>query len=137
MIAGPKHIESVLIIAADTELLTFLSWELGGTYPVLPCETCARAIKVAESAKPDLILLHLPPTRDRQLLKAVNDFTSHPIVSQTPVILISRLRPSSLIVSKYVDKRRVAAHLSKTVPAELLRTEVKKVLMSSCKIDAA
>jgi response regulator RpfG family c-di-GMP phosphodiesterase len=131
MIDRPKHVEAVLIVADDPELLTSLSWELGGEYPVLPCESFSKALTVARCAKPDAIVLHFTPTQKKQIASILNDFKNDPIVSNIPVLLISGLKSFLSAPSRHIGRNRVAGHLRKPIAPETLRTEVRRVLTSN------
>ena len=96
MIARPKRIETAMVIADDPEIWAFLTWKLGNLYPVLPCNSFTYAIKIAECAKPDVIVASAP-TQKEQLPMDLEDFSTNPSVSSTPFILISNFEPPELL----------------------------------------
>lgn len=134
MICIPKQTKTVMIIDSDPESLEFLSWELGGTYPVLPCASTGDVLEVAMEANPDAIIIVLSREGQEMPGDTLRKLRGDSNTSQVPVMLVVLAKEIEYTIPDGIPGSMSLSVIMGPVQPDALRNEVEKVMTSSCHI---
>jgi CheY-like chemotaxis protein len=131
--AQTVHVQTVLVVDDDPEWLDFLSRTIGSQYPVLSATNGEDAVRRAQRACPDVIILDVMLYGGKDGFSTYAELQRDPRTQDIPVIMFTEVnRQMSLTfgaedTDRYLGKAP-AAFLEKPISAERLLEKVRDVL---------
>jgi CheY-like chemotaxis protein len=131
--AQTVHVQTVLVVDDDPEWLDFLSKAIGSHYPVLCATNGEDAVRRAQCACPDVIILDVMMAGGRDGFSTYAELQRDPRTRDIPVLMLSEVNRKTGLdfdaenMNRYLGKAP-AAFLEKPISAERLLGEVEKVL---------
>ena len=131
--AQAVHVQTILVVDDDPEWLDFLSRTIGSQYPVLSATNGEDAVRRAQRACPDVIILDVMLYGGKDGFSTYAELQRDPRTQDIPVIMFTEVnRQMSLTfgaedMDRYLGKAP-AAFLEKPISAERLLEKVRDVL---------
>ena len=131
--AQTVHVQTVLVVDDDPEWLDFLSRAIGSQYPVLSATNGEDAVRRAQRACPDVIILDVMMPGGRDGFSTYSELQRDPRTQDIPVLMLSEVNRKTGLdfgaeeMNRHLGKAP-AAFLEKPISAERLLGEVEKVL---------
>ena len=127
------HVQTVLVVDDDPEWLDFLSRAIGAQYPVLSATNGEDAVRRAQRACPDVIILDVMLYGGKDGFSTYAELLNDPSTRDIPVIIFTEVNRKTGLdfgaenMDRYLGKAP-AAFLEKPVSAARLLDEVRKAL---------
>lgn len=127
------QVQTVLVVDDDPEWLDFLSRAIGAEYPVLSATNGEDAVRRAQRAGPDVIILDVMLYGGKDGFSTYAELRHDPRTRNIPVIIFTEVNLKTGLdfgaenMNRYLGKAP-AAFLEKPVSAERLLDEVRKAL---------
>ena len=131
--AQTVHVQTVLVVDDDPEWLDFLAKAIGSQYQVLCATNGEDAVRRAQCACPDVIILDVMMSGGRDGFSTYAELQRDPRTRDIPVLMLSEVNRKTGLdfgaenMNRYLGKAP-AAFLEKPISVERLLDEVKKVL---------
>ncbi len=128
-----QDVQTVLVVDDDPEWLDFLARAVGSHYPVLCATNGEDAVRRAQRARPDIIILDVMMYGGKDGFSTYTELQSDPRTRDIPVIMFTEVNRKTGMafggkeMNRYLGKAP-AAFLEKPISAERLLGEVEKVL---------
>ena len=128
-----KDAQTVLVVDDDPEWLDFLSKAIGSHYPVLCATNGEDAVRRAQRACPDVIILDVMMAGGRDGFSTYAELQRDPRTQDIPVIMFTEVNRQTSVafdgeeMNRYLGKAP-AAFLEKPLSAERLLEKVRAVL---------
>ncbi len=127
------HVQTVLVVDDDPEWLDFLSRTIGSQYPVLSATNGEDAVRRAQRACPDVIILDVMMSGGKDGFAVFSELQNDPRTQDIPVLMLSEVNQKTDVdfgaehMNRYLDKAPVA-FLKKPISAVRLLDAVRDVL---------
>lgn len=128
-----KDARTVLVVDDDPEWLDFLSRVIGAEYPVLHATSGEDAIRRAQSAVPDVIILDVMMPGGKDGFTTYSKLQSDPRTRGIPVLMLTEVTRKTGLpfgtedMKQYLGKAP-AAFFEKPISAKRLMDEIRKAL---------
>lgn len=129
----PRHVQTILVVDDDPEWLNFLTRAIGTEYPVLSATNGEDAVRRAQCACPDAIIMDVMMPGGRDGFSAYAELRNDPRTQDIPVLMLSEVNRKTGLdfsgeeMTRYLGKAP-AVFLEKPISAERLLEEVRKAL---------
>ena len=124
---------TVLLVDDDTEWLDRLSYEVGRKYPVLTASNANDALRLASSARPDVIVLDVMMPGGKDGFQVFCDLKREPGTRHIPVVFLTQVNTlsdldfGSEVVNRYLGDAP-AAFLEKPLAASSVLARIDRLL---------
>ena len=127
------HVQTILVVDDDPEWLDFLSRAVGAEYPVLSATNGEDAVRRAQNACPDAIILDVMMPGGRDGFSTYAELQRDPRTHDIPVLMLSEVNRKTGLdfgaenMNRYLGKAP-AVFLEKPISADRFLDEVRRVL---------